>query len=135
MSHGALDLMQQSLCEPEDCLGSQGSSSVVCPNSMIAQARRSAPITPSGVTCGGDYADLIKASRARKSGDSSFLILITQFWGHTLSFMALTGPKIIVTPAPHTVPNTTILRTLGTLTTTFRLRCVRFLPFLPSGIR
>src|SRR6266851_86346 len=129
VSHGAVDLMQQSHCEPEDRLGSQASSSVVCPNSMIVQARRSAPITPSGATRGGDCADLIKASRARKSGGSSFLILLTQFWGQTLSFVALTGPIFIVTPAPHSVPNTTILRTLGTLMTTFQLRCVQFLHF------
>jgi protein-serine/threonine kinase len=65
MSHEAVDLMQQLLCEPEDRLGSQASSSVVRPNSMIVQARRSALITPSGATRGGDGAEVIKASRAR----------------------------------------------------------------------
>jgi len=71
--------MQQLLCEPEDRLGSQASSSVVRPNSMIMQARRSALITSSGATRGGDGAEVIKASRARKNGGSSlFLTLLTQ---------------------------------------------------------
>jgi len=61
VSHEAVDLMQQLLCEPEDRLGSQASSSVVRPNSMIVQARRSALITSSGATRGGDGAELIKA--------------------------------------------------------------------------
>jgi hypothetical protein len=60
--------MQQLLCEPEDRLGSQASSSVVRPNSMIVQARRSALITSSGATRGGDGAEMIKASRAPKDG-------------------------------------------------------------------
>lgn len=60
--------MQQLLCEPEDRLGSQASSSVVRPNSMIVQARRSALVTSSGATRGGDGAEVIKASRARKKG-------------------------------------------------------------------
>jgi serine/threonine protein kinase len=61
VSHEAVDLMQQLLCEPEDRLGSQASSSVVRPNSMIVQARRSAFTTPSGASRGGDGAELIKA--------------------------------------------------------------------------
>jgi protein-serine/threonine kinase len=56
--------MQQLLCEPEDRLGSQSSSSVVRPNSMIVQARRSAFTTHSGVTRGEDGAEVIKVSRA-----------------------------------------------------------------------
>jgi protein-serine/threonine kinase len=48
VSHEAVDIMQQLLCEREDRLGSQASSSVVRPNSMIVQARRSAFTTPSG---------------------------------------------------------------------------------------
>ncbi len=56
--------MQQLLCEPEDRLGSQTSTSVTRPNSMIVQARRSAFITPSGATRSVDGAELIKASRA-----------------------------------------------------------------------
>jgi hypothetical protein len=35
-SHEAADLMQQLLCEPEDRLGSQASSSVVRPNSIVS---------------------------------------------------------------------------------------------------
>ncbi len=64
MSHEAVDLMQQLLCEPEDRLGSQASSSVVRPNSMIVQARRSAFTTPSGASRGGDGGELIKVGRA-----------------------------------------------------------------------
>ncbi|KAH9083902.1 kinase-like protein [Lactarius deliciosus] len=64
VSHEAVDLMQQLLCEPEDRLGSQTSTSVTRPNSMIVQARRSAFITPSGATRSVDGAELIKASRA-----------------------------------------------------------------------
>jgi protein-serine/threonine kinase len=50
VSHKAVDLMQQLLCEPEHRLGSQASSSVVRPNSMIMQARRSAFATPLGAS-------------------------------------------------------------------------------------
>jgi protein-serine/threonine kinase len=64
VSHEAVDLMQQLLCEPEDRLGSQTSTSVSRPNSMIVQARRSALITTSGATRSVDGAELIKASRA-----------------------------------------------------------------------
>ena len=56
--------MQLLLCEPEDRLGSQTSTSVTRPNSMIVQARRSAFITPSGATRSVDGAELIKVSRA-----------------------------------------------------------------------
>jgi protein-serine/threonine kinase len=54
--------MQQLLCEPEDRLGSQTSSSVSRPNSMIIQARRSSFITPHGPIAGSDGADLIKVT-------------------------------------------------------------------------
>ena len=69
--------MQQLLCEPEDRLGSQASSSLVRPNSMIVQARRSAFTTPSGASRGGDGAELIKVGHA--GGTFCFLILFTQF--------------------------------------------------------
>lgn len=42
--------MQQLLCEPEDRLGSQASSSVSRPNSMIIQARRSGFLLPDGTS-------------------------------------------------------------------------------------
>ena len=54
--------MQQLLCEPEDRLGSQASSSVSRPNSMVIQARRSGfvlPNVPAGKSIDG--AELIKA--------------------------------------------------------------------------
>ena|SRR6267142_1652158 len=127
--------MQQLLCESEDRLGSQASSSVVRPNSMIVQARRSALITPSGATRAGDGAEVIKASRARKNwGASLFLILLTQSCRHTLSFVGLTG-LIFIVSLLHSVPNSIIPRTRGTLTMTFQLRWVRCFLFLPTGIR
>ena len=52
--------MEQLLCEPEDRLGSQASSSVSRPNSMIVQARRSGFITPQGTMGSVDGAHLIK---------------------------------------------------------------------------
>ena len=62
MSHEAIKLMQQLLCEPEDRLGSQASSSVSRPNSMVVQARRSGFIYPD-MKLGGsvDGAEHIKA--------------------------------------------------------------------------
>ena len=62
--------MQQLLCEPEDRLGSQASSSVVRPNSMIVQARRSALTTPSGASRGSDGAELIKVGDAGRHSAS-----------------------------------------------------------------
>ncbi|THH14240.1 hypothetical protein EW146_g6067 [Bondarzewia mesenterica] len=58
VSHEGVDLMKQLLCEPEDRLGSQASSSVTRPNSMIVQARRSVLM---GVSGSVDGVDLIKA--------------------------------------------------------------------------
>ena len=60
VSHEGVNLMEQLLCEPEDRLGSQASSSVSRPNSMIVQARRSGFITPQGATGSVDGAHLIK---------------------------------------------------------------------------
>lgn len=62
VSHEGVNLMEQLLCEPEDRLGSQASSSVSRPNSMIMQARRSGFITPQGTTGSVDGAHLIKVS-------------------------------------------------------------------------
>ena len=53
--------MKQLLCEPEDRLGSQASSSVSRPDSMVIQARRSGFIIPeSRVGASVDGAELIK---------------------------------------------------------------------------
>ncbi|KAI5123667.1 hypothetical protein M0805_001696 [Coniferiporia weirii] len=62
VSHEGINLMRQLLCEPEDRLGSQASSSVSRPNSMVVQARRSGFILPD-VKAGRsvDGAELIKA--------------------------------------------------------------------------
>ena len=52
--------MEQLLCEAEDRLGSQKSSSVSRPNSMIMQARRSGFVQPNGTLGSVDGAHLIK---------------------------------------------------------------------------
>lgn len=65
VSHEAVNLMEQLLCEPEDRLGSQASSSVSRPNSMIVQARRSGFITPQGTLGSVDGAHLIKVCTRR----------------------------------------------------------------------
>jgi hypothetical protein len=59
VSHEGVNLMQQLLCEPEDRLGSQTSSSVSRPNSVVMQARRSQFIQP-GISPDNDGAHLIK---------------------------------------------------------------------------
>ena len=64
VSHEGVNLMEQLLCEPEDRLGSQASSSVSRPNSMIMQARRSGFITPQGAMGSVDGAHLIKVRLA-----------------------------------------------------------------------
>lgn len=46
VSHEGINLMQQLLCEPEDRLGSQASSSVSRPDSLVLTARRSGFIIP-----------------------------------------------------------------------------------------
>ncbi|PPQ77220.1 hypothetical protein CVT25_011066 [Psilocybe cyanescens] len=60
VSHEGVNLMQQLLCEPEDRLGSQTSSSVSRPDSMVVQARRSGFVSQL-VSSEGDGAHLIKA--------------------------------------------------------------------------
>ena len=52
--------MEQLLCEPQDRLGSQSSSSVNRPDSLVVQARRSGFIAPTGVSGSVDGAHLIK---------------------------------------------------------------------------
>jgi len=47
--------MQQLLCEPEDRLGSQASTSVSRPNSMVVQARRSGFMAQGGSTDGANF--------------------------------------------------------------------------------
>lgn len=60
VSHEGVNLMEQLLCEPDDRLGTQASSSVSRPNSMIVQARRSGFIAPTGTTGSVDGVHLIK---------------------------------------------------------------------------
>ena len=66
--------MQQLLCEPEDRLGSQASSSVNRPNSMIVNARRSGFIAQPGANGSVDGAHLIKVRSYRWFIDSLLLI-------------------------------------------------------------
>ncbi|KAF4620429.1 hypothetical protein D9613_000392 [Agrocybe pediades] len=61
VSHEGVNLMQSLLCEPEDRLGSQTSSSASRPNSIVVQARRSAFVPQTGGSMGDDGAHLIKA--------------------------------------------------------------------------
>ncbi|KAF8973150.1 kinase-like domain-containing protein [Flammula alnicola] len=61
VSHEGVNLMQQLLCEPEDRLGSQTSSSVSRPNSIVVQARRSGFVSQLGISSDNDGAHLIKA--------------------------------------------------------------------------
>ncbi|KAL1743858.1 kinase-like domain-containing protein [Schizophyllum fasciatum] len=60
VSREGIQLMQSLLCEPEDRLGSQASASVLRPDSMVVQARRSGFAAPNSHS-GPDGADLIKA--------------------------------------------------------------------------
>jgi protein-serine/threonine kinase len=83
VTHEAVDLMQQFLCEPEDRLGSQASGSVVRPNSIIVQAMSSA--SPHlQASRGGDGAELIKVGlaggrSASYSWNPTYTILVTSF--------------------------------------------------------
>lgn len=61
VSHEGINLIQQLLCEPEDRLGSQSSSSIIRPDAFVVQARRST-FMPSGSTSKSvDGAEHIKA--------------------------------------------------------------------------
>lgn len=61
--------MESLLCEAEDRLGSQKSSSVSRPNSMIMQARRSGFIQANGTSGSVDGAHLIKVRNVVNGGD------------------------------------------------------------------
>lgn len=61
VSHEGVNLMQQLLCEPEDRLGSQTSSSVNRPDALVVQARRSSFIPHYGTSGSVDGAEFIKA--------------------------------------------------------------------------
>jgi protein-serine/threonine kinase len=61
VSHAAVNLMEQLLCEPEDRLGSQSGASVSRPDSLVIQARRSGFVNPNLVGKGSvDGVELIK---------------------------------------------------------------------------
>ncbi|KAG8933361.1 hypothetical protein FRC01_009686 [Tulasnella sp. 417] len=62
VSREGVNLMERLLCEPEDRIGSEASSSVVRPNSLIMQERRSGFILPNvGKGKSVDGAEFIKA--------------------------------------------------------------------------
>ncbi|KIL65992.1 hypothetical protein M378DRAFT_23793 [Amanita muscaria Koide BX008] len=61
VSHEGVNLMQQLLCEPEDRLGSQASSSIIRPDALVVQARRSAFVQYGGRSKATDGAEMIKA--------------------------------------------------------------------------
>lgn len=75
--------MEQLLCEPEDRLGSQASSSVSRPNSMIIQARRSGFIASSSVMGSVDGANLIKVHPVFRFHDDS-LPTLTSYTGPSM---------------------------------------------------
>ena len=109
--------MEQLLCEPEDRLGSQASSSVSRPNSMIVQARRSGFITPQGMGS-VDGAHLIKVASASRCRSD----VITD-----VSFRLIRGPaestgRTSTGILLHTVLSCATQRTPATLTTTSPLR-------------
>ena len=60
VSHEGVNLMQQLLCEPEDRLGSQTSSSVNRPDALVVQARRSSFIPHYGTSGSVDGSEFIK---------------------------------------------------------------------------
>ena len=60
VSHEGINLMRQLLCEPEDRLGSQATTSVSRPNSLLVQSRRSGFIPPIGQSESVDGAHMIK---------------------------------------------------------------------------
>ena len=60
VSHEGINLMQQLLCEAEDRLGSQATSSVSRPNSLVVQARRSGFVYPNVSRKSIDGAEHIK---------------------------------------------------------------------------
>ncbi|KAG5219604.1 kinase domain-containing protein [Salix suchowensis] len=72
VSHEGVSLMQQLLCEPEDRLGSQTSASVMRPDSMVVQARRSGFINPSGSTTSVDGVEHIKVNSNSSQLSSGF---------------------------------------------------------------
>ncbi|KAF9482115.1 kinase-like protein [Pholiota conissans] len=61
VSHEAINLMQQLLCEPEDRLGSQAAASTLRPNSIVVNARRSSFLAQPGNLADNDGVHLIKA--------------------------------------------------------------------------
>ena len=55
--------MQQLLCEPEDRLGSQSSSSITRPDAFVVSARRSGFVPYGGTPKNADGAEFIKVGR------------------------------------------------------------------------
>ena len=80
VSHEGVDLMEKLLCEPEDRLGSQSAASVLRPNSMLINARRSGfmPSTGnSGSVDGAEFIKVILIHFARRS--ILFVLIVTKY--------------------------------------------------------
>ncbi|KAJ6505569.1 hypothetical protein C8R45DRAFT_817330, partial [Mycena sanguinolenta] len=67
VSHDGVNLMQR-LCEPEDRLGSPASASVLRPNSMVVQARRSGFIPPNGSLDGANFIKVAFPNNLKQHG-------------------------------------------------------------------
>jgi len=79
-----VDLMKQLLCEPEDRLGSQATSSVSRPNSMIMQARRSGFVNAYTGHGSVDGAELIKVCELALYSSLFWCLLVLS---HSLGFL------------------------------------------------
>jgi hypothetical protein len=112
--------MQQLLCEPEDRIGSQASSSTARPNSLVVQARRSGFVDATGSRLGVDGAELIKVRGARLAGfENSLSLNILRRLTHGSA--ALIG-KIYTVIRHLTARKCVIPPTLNISTMIFRLR-------------
>lgn len=114
--------MERLLCEPEDRIGSEASSSVVRPNSLIMQERRSGFILPNvGKGKSVDGAEFIKVMLRHVIVVDRVPLSMTGSHRPTPGSEGLTGPTSIVR-LRHTNRILALLRTLVTLTTTFPQR-------------
>lgn len=108
--------MQQLLCEAEDRLGSQASSSVSRPDSLVVQARRSGFYAPGNWNTMGDGANLIKVCFVFDSAGWS-----ERFYRLILGSAALTGRTFTDTQL-RSGPSFATPRTRGISMTIFRQR-------------
>lgn len=114
LSSEAIDLMQQLLCEPEDRLGSQASSSVSRPNSLIVQSRLS--FVPQHSAADGSHLIKVRHFRSHRPRHIQFSCC-----RHIHGLEELIGQTSIATRLPI-AQNCKIPRIRGILTTTYRLK-------------